>query len=88
VLGEQVGGPLSDLWRNQSKRRHGGVPPAPEQRLYLTYLGFALAIAGNVIFCVTLYEAKPLHWTIKPIIGIAVSGFGSQIITTVVITCK
>ncbi|KIM97287.1 hypothetical protein OIDMADRAFT_130692 [Oidiodendron maius Zn] len=86
VLGEQVGGPLSDFWRNRSKRRHGGRTPRPEHRLYLAYIGFPLSIAGNVIFCVTLYHAKPLHWIISPIVGIAISGFGAQIITTVVIT--
>jgi hypothetical protein len=41
-----------------------------------------------VIFCVTLDEATPLHWTIKPIVGIAFGGFGAQIVTTICITCE
>ncbi|RFU24025.1 hypothetical protein B7463_g12310, partial [Scytalidium lignicola] len=47
---------------------------------------FPLAVAGDVVFFVTLAEAKPLHWVISPIVGIAIAGFGTQIITTVVIT--
>ncbi|KAN0099564.1 MFS multidrug transporter [Hyaloscypha variabilis] len=86
VLGELIGGPLSDFWRNQWIRRTGGKAFAPEQRLWLAYLGYPLSIAGVVIFCVTLAEAKPLHWIITPIVGIAVAGFGTQIITTIVVT--
>ena len=88
MLGELIGGPLSDFWRNQWIRRTGGKAFAPEQRLWLAYLGYPLSIAGVVIFCVTLAEAKPLHWIITPIVGIAVAGFGTQIITTIVVTCK
>jgi hypothetical protein len=88
VLGELIGGPLSDFWRSQWIRRTGGKAFAPEQRLWLAYLGYPLSIAGVVIFFVTLAEAKPLHWIITPIVGIAVAGFGTQIITTIVVTCK
>ena len=88
MLGELVGGPLSDFWRNQLMRRNGGQAIAPERRLWLAYLGYPLSIVGVVIFCVTLAEAKPLHWIITPIVGIAIAGFGTQIITTIVITCK
>jgi hypothetical protein len=76
------------MYRNRLIRKSGGQAPPPEKRLSISYPGFLLAIAGLVVFCVTLADAKPLHWTIKPIIGIAVAGFGVQVVTTIVITCK
>lgn len=79
---------MSDFWINRSKKRNGGLKPKPEYRLYMAYLGFPFAVVGDVIFFVTLAEAKPLHWIISPIIGIAIAGFGTQVITTVVITCE
>ncbi|KAH8703385.1 major facilitator superfamily domain-containing protein [Talaromyces proteolyticus] len=84
-LGEIVSGPSSDLWQNKSFKK-AASHTTPEHRLWLIYPGFALSTAGIVIFCVTLAEAEPLHWSIRPIVGTAVAGFGAQIVTTIAIT--
>lgn len=88
VLGEQIGGPCSDIYRNYLKRKAGGEDPAPERRLVLSHPGFLLSMVGIVVFFVTLADAEPLHWNIKPTVGVAIAGFGSQIVTTVLITCE
>ncbi|KAI9834410.1 MAG: hypothetical protein M1819_003021 [Sarea resinae] len=90
VIGEQMGGPLSDFWVNTRTRKLGRRPP-PEYRLWLSYFGFLMAIVGLIIFNVKLAETKPLHWNVTPtcmgkIIGIAVAAFGNQLITTVLVT--
>ncbi|KAJ5620147.1 major facilitator superfamily domain-containing protein [Penicillium lagena] len=85
-LGEVVGGPLSDFWQHKLSNCELNSHPPPERRLWLSYPGFILTTVGIAIFCVTLDEATPLHWTIKPIIGIAIGGFGVQIVTTICIT--
>jgi hypothetical protein len=38
------------------------------------------------MFLVETQRAKPLHWNITPVIGIAIGGAGNQIVTTVLIT--
>ncbi|TGO08131.1 hypothetical protein BTUL_0224g00040 [Botrytis tulipae] len=85
VIGEQLGGNLSDFWMNR-KARKTGIQPAPEHRLWLSYAGFVLAIVGAVVFLVRTEQAKEMHWNITPVIGIAIAGVGNQIVTTVLIT--
>ncbi|KAF7947875.1 hypothetical protein EAE96_008952 [Botrytis aclada] len=85
VIGEQLGGNLSDFWMNR-KARKAGVQPAPEHRLWLSYAGFVLTIVGAVVFLVRTEQAKEMHWNITPVIGIAIAGVGNQIVTTVLIT--
>ncbi|TGO24081.1 hypothetical protein BPAE_0113g00390 [Botrytis paeoniae] len=85
VIGEQLGGNLSDFWMNR-KARKTGVQPAPEHRLWLSYAGFVLTIVGVVVFLVRTEQAKEMHWNITPVIGIAIAGVGNQIVTTVLIT--
>lgn len=78
---------MSDAWQNMIAKRSLAGRARPEQRLWLSHIGSVLSIVGLTIFLVTLAEATPMHWTIKPIIGIAFAGFGVQIITTICITC-
>ncbi|KAF7925502.1 uncharacterized protein EAE98_006727 [Botrytis deweyae] len=85
VIGEQLGGNLSDFWMNR-KARKTGIQPAPEHRLWLSYAGFVLTIVGAVVFLVRTEQAKEMHWNITPVIGIAIAGVGNQIVTTVLIT--
>lgn len=85
VIGEQLGGSLSDYWMNRRARKTG-VKPAPEYRLWLSYAGFILTIVGIVVFLVRTQEAPAKHWNITPVIGIAIAGAGNQIVTTVLIT--
>ncbi|OJJ43252.1 hypothetical protein ASPZODRAFT_146273 [Penicilliopsis zonata CBS 506.65] len=85
VLGEQMGGTLSDSWMNRRARRIQGRPE-PEYRLWLSYIGFALTIIGLIIFLVCTQEAPTGHWKVSPLVGTAVSAVGNQIVTTVMVT--
>jgi hypothetical protein len=87
-LGEITGGHLSDFWQFKWPRRARHTTPAPERRLWLAYPGIVLAITGIVIFLIMLDLAEPMHWTIKPLVGLAIGGFGVQIVTTTAITCE
>ncbi|RKK71055.1 hypothetical protein BFJ69_g11328 [Fusarium oxysporum] len=85
VLGEPISGTLSDYWMNRRARKTG-CKAQPEYRLWFSYLGFMLAIAGVVVFLVQIQLAPQGHWNITPVIGIALAGAGNQIATTVLIT--
>ena len=85
LLGEQVGGTMSDLWMNMNEKKTQRKPE-PEFRLWLSYLGYMLSIVGLIVFLVCTEQAKPGHWVVSPIIGIALGSAGNQIITTVLIT--
>lgn len=54
IIGEQVGGRMSDLWMSMQRRKLGGRSPDPEYRLWLSYFGLALGIIGVVVFLVSL----------------------------------
>ncbi|KAJ5194256.1 hypothetical protein N7472_006722 [Penicillium cf. griseofulvum] len=85
VIGEQMGGVLSDFWMSRRGRRIGGKAE-PEFRLWLSYFGFALAIVGVIVFLVCTQESPSGHWTVSPIIGTAIAAVGNQLVTTVMIT--
>jgi hypothetical protein len=85
VIGEQLGGSLSDYWMNRRTRK-AGVAPKPEYRLWLSYAGFVLTIVGVVVFLVQTQNARQGHWNITPVVGIAIAAVGNQIVTTVLIT--
>lgn len=88
TLGEIVGGPISDRWQNWRSKRAVSGRARPEERLWLSHLGAVISIVGLVVFFVTISEAKKLHYTVVPTVGIGIAGFGVQIITTVIITCE
>ncbi|KAF3400642.1 hypothetical protein DPV78_005884 [Talaromyces pinophilus] len=83
VLGEQAGGPLSDFLM---KKRHGGGRHRPQHRLWLSYIGYILTIIGLVVFLVQTQNATTGKWNVTPLIGLAITAFGNQLITTVLIT--
>lgn len=85
VLGEQVGGRGSDWFISYQRRKmpHYQSPPA-EIRLWLSYFGYLCVLVGLIIFCVRLDEMKA--YDVSPIVGIAIAGFGNQLITTVLVT--
>ncbi|EAW08468.1 putative MFS transporter [Aspergillus clavatus NRRL 1] len=85
IIGEQLGGTISDLWMRQRERKIHRKPE-PEYRLWLSYIGYILAIVGVVVFLVCTQLSKPNHWEIAPIIGIAIGAAGNQVVTTVLIT--
>ncbi|KAJ5625406.1 hypothetical protein N7510_001715 [Penicillium lagena] len=85
LLGEQLGGFMSDMWMNARARRIG-QKPAPEYRLWLSYIGFLLTIAGMVVFLVCTEQAAVGQWSVKPVIGTGIAAFGNQVVTTVLTT--
>ncbi|EPS31933.1 hypothetical protein PDE_06892 [Penicillium oxalicum 114-2] len=84
VIGEQIGGLMSDRWMALRQKKIGTYPAA-EYRLWLSYLGHILTIVGVVVFAVQLGKAGD-QWNITPIIGAAIAASGNQIVTTVNIT--
>jgi hypothetical protein len=82
VIGEQLGGSLSDYWMGRPKK--DGSRHEPEHRLWLSYSGFLLTIVGLVVYLVQTDHAET--WNITPVIGIAIAGVGTQLVTTVLIT--
>ncbi|KAI1361243.1 major facilitator superfamily domain-containing protein [Xylaria arbuscula] len=79
LLGEQVGGHLSDRWMRQKRAI------AQEYRLWLSYFGYTLSIIGIVVFLVQLDKAGET-WNITPTVGVGIAAAGNQIVTTVLIT--
>ncbi|KAJ0414458.1 major facilitator superfamily domain-containing protein [Aspergillus carlsbadensis] len=93
LLGEQIGGYTSDSWMNLRARRIAASPhnngvtrPPAEFRLWLSYPGFLITIAGMVTFLVCTEQAPTGHWSVSPIIGTGIAAFGNQIVTTVLTT--
>lgn len=85
LIGELIGGRMSDYWMQLGTKRHGGVRPPAEFRLWLSYLAIPLAIIGTSVFLVFIDEAGS-HWTVVPDVGAAIAATGNQIATTVLIT--
>lgn len=85
IIGEQIGGRMSDLWMNARRRKMDGRNPEPEYRLWLSYFGYVLCITGLVVFLVQLYYAGTT-WNVTPLIGVGICSAGNQIVTTVMVT--
>ncbi|KAL4737006.1 major facilitator superfamily domain-containing protein [Aspergillus similis] len=85
VLGEQIGGSMSDFWMNRRSRKLQ-ARPEPEFRLWLSYPGVLLTIVGVVVFLVCTQQAAEGHWEVSPIVGTAIAAFGNQVVTTVLVT--
>lgn len=85
ILGEQIGGSLSDFWMNRRARKTGTAPDA-EFRLWLSYPGTVLTIVGVIVFLVCTEQAPEGNWVVSPIVGSGIAAFGNQIVTTVMIT--
>ncbi|GAQ33186.1 MFS transporter [Aspergillus niger] len=79
VIGEQVGGQMSDYFMKVYRKRKGRVCPA--DRLWLTYIGFLTIIAGQLVWGFQLERAK--SWNVTPCVGIAIASFGNQIQSTI-----
>lgn len=85
LLGEQVGGALSDVWMRRRKAKLA-TQPEPEFRLWLSYLGYVLTVAGVATFLVTTEKAPAGRWTVVPVVGTAIAAIGNQVVTTVLVT--
>lgn len=79
LIGEQLGGPMSDYFMKVYRKRRGHVRPA--DRLWLTYIGFLTIIAGLLIWGFQLQRATA--WNITPCVGVAIASFGNQIQSTI-----
>lgn len=86
LLGEQMGGYLSDAWMIMRTKKLHGKRPRPEFRLWLSYVGIVLTIAGMVVFLVCTQTATEGKWTVSPIVGLGIAAFGNQVVTTVLTT--
>lgn len=86
VLGEQLGGPLSDLFMKRSRLLRQERSTISELRIWAAYIGAAIAISGVLVYTIMLSKAEEGHWTIIPNIGIALAGAGNQIVAIVAIT--
>ena len=76
---------MSDMWMNH-RAKSIGRKPDPEFRLWLSYIGVLLTIAGMVVFLVCTEQSEVGKWSVKPIIGTAIAAFGNQVVTTVMTT--
>ncbi|KAJ5584679.1 uncharacterized protein N7459_004479 [Penicillium hispanicum] len=85
LIGEQMGGIMSDQWMKRRSQRLGRKPE-PEFRLWLSYFGFALTVIGVIVFLVCTQEAPTGHWRVTPIVGTAIGAVGNQLVTTVMVT--
>lgn len=86
LIGEQIGGRLSDFWMHRKAKQmayHAPSPPPPEHRLWLSYFGFVLAMVGLIVFGVRFQQLPAHQYDVSPIVGIAISAVGNQIVTTV-----
>ncbi|KAJ5999591.1 MFS transporter [Penicillium sp. IBT 35674x] len=81
LIGEQLSGPMSDLFMKALEKRRGQVIPA--NRLWLTYIGFLTIIVGLLVWGFQLQQAQ--SWNITPCVGVAIASFGNQIQSTTLI---
>ncbi|KAJ5063654.1 major facilitator superfamily domain-containing protein [Bipolaris maydis] len=86
ALGEQIGGHSSDRWMRWRASKTAPLRPAPEFRLWLSYIGILLTICGITVFLVRIEQAAPLQWNVTPIVGAGIAAAGNQIVTTVLMT--
>lgn len=82
IVGEQAAGPLSDFLVNSYARRYNGRRARPEFRLWLSYPGYATLIAGFLVWGFRTADLPVGQYDVSPIVGIGISSFGAQIITT------
>ncbi|KAJ5933639.1 hypothetical protein N7454_005968 [Penicillium verhagenii] len=82
VLGEQVSGPMSDLFLKHIRQSRGQSCPA--DRLWLAYLAFSTIFAGLLTWGFQLQHA--VAWNVTPCIGAAIASFGNQMQTTILTT--
>ncbi|KAL2013195.1 hypothetical protein VTN00DRAFT_720 [Thermoascus crustaceus] len=82
VLGEQVSGPMSDIFLTRFERWTGHVCPA--DRLWFSYVGYATVFAGLLTWGFRLESAT--SWNVTPCIRSAIASFGNKILTTTLIS--
>jgi hypothetical protein len=86
TLGELCGSPFAEFWIKRYTKTNGRRPQ-PEYRLWSSYGPFGLVLVGLIVFGLTLQENGPKHYTVAPVVGIAVANFGNQIVTSILFSC-
>lgn len=86
ILGEQAAGPSSDFMMHLYVQRHAGRRASPEFRLWLSFFGYATVVVGFLVWGFRTADLPPQKYDVSPIVGIGISSFGAQIITTSVFT--
>jgi MFS family permease len=84
IIGEQIGGRMSDWWMWRRHRKVETSPP-PEFRLWLAYGGMLLSITGVIVFLLQT-GALGTAWNITPLVGVTICSVGNQIVTTIMVT--
>lgn len=64
-----------------------GHHSAPEYRIFLSYIGFMVVIVGLIVFGAQMRNIGS-HYNVTPMIGVGMTGFGNQLVTTVLVTCR
>jgi MFS family permease len=59
IMGEQLGGPISDLFLNHYSRRTGHNHPV--HRLWISYVGFVTVIVGILVWGIQLQNAQQVR---------------------------
>lgn len=78
LIGEQLGGRLSDFWMIRRTRKLDGEHVDPEFRLWLSYFGFLLAMVGLIVFGVRTQQAPHGHWNVTPIVSRFIQRYNDQ----------
>lgn len=79
IIGEQLGGVLSDHWMTR-KANKSGERPDPEWRLWIAYPGLALTIIGYLVFILCLNHF--VKFNVSSIIGAGIAAAGNQVLTS------
>ena len=72
------------------KKRSGGdkeiVHKKIEDRIWISYFGYVLAVVGLIVFGVQTQNARQGHWNVTPLVGLCLTSLGNQVVTTTMIT--
>lgn len=83
LVGEALGTTASAYWMARGGASSGQQRPPPERRLWLSYVGYAWAICGIVVFLVMSLQLTV--YNVSPIVGAGIAAAGSQFVTTILV---
>lgn len=84
LVGELLGTTSAAWWMARGvKASNGGRRPPPERRLWISYVGYALATCGIIVFLVMSLQLEV--YNVSPVVGAGIAAAGNQFVTTVLI---
>lgn len=83
LVGEALGSAASSFWMARGVNENDDRRPRPERRLWLSYIGYAWAICGIVVFLVM--SAQLRVYNVSPVVGAGIAAAGNQVVTTVLV---